>query len=687
MQGSKGNPILIAMIAWVCILASFAYWVEMDTRQEERHRALTTANAFFKQVVISRKWNASHGGVYVPSTSLTPPNQYLPLQGRDLTADNGLKLTKINPSYMTRQIAELAKENESGIQFHLTSLNPIRPENKATAWEEKWLKSFENGQEEQGEFFDDGNIIWFRYMAPLRTGPECLQCHAEHGYKEGDIRGGLSVSVPYPRHTHLHLVVGYGSVAFIGLIFIFIGGTLYERKQRLFEATFNSPVPTCVTDKDYMILMANESYWAEFGARPVSQRRIKCYEHRPGKSCHTENCPLTRIMGGSSSYAYEDIKEMGGASRHFIVTAKPLLDARGKVVGSVESFQEITERKQAEVALAASNRKLEALSNTDGLTGIANRRRFDEVLGQEYARHARSGAKLSLILLDIDYFKLFNDYYGHVRGDECLQEVARVLADCVARSTDLAARYGGEEFGCILPETDRSGAVAVAEKIRQGIMARAIPHQESKIADCVTASLGVVSVQCTVGGSVMDVIAQVDEQLYLAKSAGRNRVAFVAPSVGGVGAPGRLVHLTWRDSFCCGHERIDSQHQALFKIANALLDAVLAGQSSLEVAAMITRLLDDVRQHFHDEEVILEAVHFPGLSQHVAEHARLLAEGGELAEAFTAETLTVGDVFQFLAYEVVKRHMLGADREFFPFLGEAGGEQGGNIREGSTSAE
>ena len=529
MKGYKRNRTLILMTAWLCILSSFAYWSEMDTRKEEKQRALITAKAFFQQIVISRQWNASHNGVYVPITTTTQPNQYLPIQGRDLTADNGLQLTKINPSFMTREMAELAQKNASGIHFHLTSLKPIRPGNKAAEWEERWLKSFEQGVKEQGEFFEDGSNTWFRYMAPLIVGAECLKCHAQQGYKEGDIRGGLSVSLPYPAHTHLLIFAGYGSIAGLGLILIFIGGTLYERKQRLFDATFNSPLPTCVTDRSFTILMANKSYWAEFAPLPEHQKTIKCYEHRPGTSCHTEKCPLTNIMGGLSTYAYETIKEIDGVLRYFIVSAKPLLDARGMVVGSVENFQEITERKRAEEALEKSNRKLESLSNTDGLTGIANRRHFDEVLAQEHARHARSGAELSLILLDLDHFKLFNDCYGHVAGDQCLQQVAQVIADCASRSSDLAARYGGEEFVCILPETDCRGAVAIAEKIRQGIMACAIPHKESKVADCVTASMGVVTVQCTAGESIVDIVAQVDELLYRAKSSGRNRVEFVDP--------------------------------------------------------------------------------------------------------------------------------------------------------------
>lgn len=671
MQGRKGNLILIVMAAWVCITGALLYGVEMDSRHEEKRLALGTAKAFFQQIVVNRQWNASHGGVYVPITPETQPNPYLTTKDRDLTADNGLKLTKINPSYMTRQIAELAQKNGLGIKFHLTSLNPIRPGNKATEWEAQWLKSFDRGITEQGEFFNDGNTVWFRYMAPLPTGPECLQCHAEQGYKEGDIHGGLSISLPYPSHSHLHIVVGYTSVAVIGLILIFLGGTYYGRKLRLLEATFNSPVPTSVTDKNFTILMANESYWNEFGHLPAKLKNIKCFEHRPGKSCHTAECPLTRIMNGSDQYAYESIKEMDGVSRHFIVTAKPLQDGRGKVIGSVESFQDITLRKQAEDALAKSNRKLEALSNTDGLTGIANRRRFDEVLTQEYARHARSGADMSLILLDIDHFKAFNDCYGHLKGDECLQLVAQVINTCANRPADLAARYGGEEFACILPETGRGGAIAVAENIRQSIIDRAIPHRNSKVADYVTASLGVVTVQCTTDESVMDIVGLVDEQLYRAKSAGRNRLEFSAPHHVGEKMKGNFMQLVWKDSFNSGNHLIDSQHQTLFETSNKLLAAVLSARPATEILTIIAKLLAEVSQHFHDEERILARIDFPDRQQHIEEHAKLLAKGHQLSEGFKEATLTDGDLFQFVASEVVMHHMLEADRNYFPFINEA----------------
>jgi diguanylate cyclase (GGDEF)-like protein/hemerythrin-like metal-binding protein len=330
----------------------------------------------------------------------------------------------------------------------------------------------------------------------------------------------------------------------------------------------------------------------------------------------------------------------------------------------------VVERTQA---IARINEELAALSITDCLTGIANRRRFDEVLSQEYARHARSGAELSLIMLDIDHFKTFNDSYGHVAGDECLRRIGRVLADCANRPADLAARYGGEEFACILPETNRTGAVVIAEQIRQGIQALAIPHRGADTADCVTASLGVATMHCTTENSVTGIISQADELLYRAKSRGRNQVEFATTqnyelTAAASTITGDFVRMVWKDSFCCGNPQIDAQHQSLFHISNELLEAVLSGCPASEISLIITRLLRDVEHHFRDEENILEAADFPGISHHAAEHVRLLAKGMELSRQFSAANLSVGGLFQYLAYDVVMTHMLGADREYYPFI-------------------
>ncbi len=152
---------------------------------------------------------------------------------RDIVTDQGLELTKINPAYMTRQIAEIASL-ENGITFHITSLDPIRPGNKPEGWESKWLRSFEQGAREHGGFFSDGAKSFFRYMAPLIVENSCLQCHAKQGYRTGDVRGGISVTIPYlSRGKNIILIAGYGITAVVGIALILVGGTMLERKRTL----------------------------------------------------------------------------------------------------------------------------------------------------------------------------------------------------------------------------------------------------------------------------------------------------------------------------------------------------------------------------------------------------------------------------------------------------------------------
>ena len=340
---------------------------------------------------------------------------------------------------------------------------------------------------------------------------------------------------------------------------------------------------------------------------------------------------------------------------------------------------EIHERKQAEKELRRakaqmeeSNRLLATLSVTDPLTGLANRRRFDEALAKEYARHARSGAELSMIMLDIDHFKAFNDTYGHVSGDACLQRIARVIAESVVRAADIAARYGGEEFSCILPETCLNGAVAIAEKIRKGINALAILHDSSKTADYVTASLGVVTVTCDAEITASEIIVLADTMLYKAKAGGRNRLeADASGSKQQSGKGKNFLQLVWKDIFCSGNRLIDAQHRGLFRISNELLDAIESLRPISVIVEIVARLLDDIAKHFNDEEVILKSVNFSGLKLHSEEHARLYEKGLEFAKTLHTDAPSLGEIFKFLVYEIVFQHMYLMDREFFHLVGNA----------------
>lgn len=167
---------------------------------------------------------------------------------------------------------------------------------------------------------------------------------------------------------------------------------------------------------------------------------------------------------------------------------------------------------------------LTEIAFVDGLTQIPNRRRYDEFLDTEWRRAIRQESSLSMILMDIDHFKQFNDTYGHLEGDRCLQEVAAALEKTLHRPADLAARYGGEEFACLLPETDMTGAMHLAEKLRTAIEQLKLPHKSSLTAEYVTISVGVSSVMATTEQTSEDLFKLADKALYTAKETGRNKV-------------------------------------------------------------------------------------------------------------------------------------------------------------------
>lgn len=210
------------------------------------------------------------------------------------------------------------------------------------------------------------------------------------------------------------------------------------------------------------------------------------------------------------------------------VTARVVRDAAEEAIETVITMRDVSERKLLE-------ERLSALAHTDALTGLANRRAFDEGLEREWKRTLREGSQISLLLLDIDHFKRFNDKYGHHVGDDCLRAVARAISGTV-RTTDIVARYGGEEIAIILPATAMAGATETAEKVRAGIAGLQLPHEGNPEGDgWVTASIGVATALARYGGTMRmpeGLLQAADHALYQAKHQGRNRVAttlLVAP--------------------------------------------------------------------------------------------------------------------------------------------------------------
>lgn len=196
----------------------------------------------------------------------------------------------------------------------------------------------------------------------------------------------------------------------------------------------------------------------------------------------------------------------------------------GEVDSLIGFMFDITERKNTEEKLIVLQKELEELSFKDGLTGIPNRRMFDSVMEVEWSNAMRNHQPLSLIMLDIDYFKQYNDHYGHIQGDDCLRRVAKVLSAAAARSRDFIARFGGEEFVVVLPETNTEAAMNVAERCCSLIFKEQIFHENSQVSQLLTVSLGVGTIVPSRKDKLIDFVEEVDQRLYQAKQKGRNRI-------------------------------------------------------------------------------------------------------------------------------------------------------------------
>jgi len=215
---------------------------------------------------------------------------------------------------------------------------------------------------------------------------------------------------------------------------------------------------------------------------------------------------------------------IGAGGKRMLRSMQERSQAMEDLLEHKQHLEEVVEQRTSELTVA--NQKLEAISLTDSLTSIANRRYFDQLIHKEWQRAIRKKSPISLIMVDIDYFKLLNDSYGHQKGDQCLKKVALALVAELKRPGDLVARYGGEEFSVVLPDTNITGAIAVAENMRRNVANLQIEHNKSEVSDYITISLGVASVVPEKQSSHSQLIRRADKALYTAKKLGRNQVQF-----------------------------------------------------------------------------------------------------------------------------------------------------------------
>jgi PAS domain S-box-containing protein len=237
----KAKPIsfyiVAALVLWSLLMLGFFTRSMHITNEQMLEIARTQARSSWEKDILYRQWNAQHGGVYVPVSDVAIPNPYLEVEERDMTTPSGIEMTKVNPAYMTRQVHELGA-TYSGVIGNITSLDPLRPENRADAWETEALKSFEKGHREVSSIEWMEGVEYLRLMRPLVVEQSCLQCHAQQGYQLGDIRGGISVSVPMTASRAITaqqeqmIMLSHGTVWAIGLLVIGLGGRSLGRNMR-----------------------------------------------------------------------------------------------------------------------------------------------------------------------------------------------------------------------------------------------------------------------------------------------------------------------------------------------------------------------------------------------------------------------------------------------------------------------
>ena len=243
---------------------------------------------------------------------------------------------------------------------------------------------------------------------------------------------------------------------------------------------------------------------------------------------------LDVVMDDMDGYQVFQQLKADPATRHIpiiFVSAKgeEADEALGLEMGAVDYISKpfnpiiVRARVNTHLTLKLQSDYLRSLAGIDGLTGIANRRAFDERLASDWRQASRTGAPLSLLLIDIDFFKPYNDHRGHQDGDECLKRVAGALAKAVGRPQDLVARYGGEEFACLLPQTDAEGAVLIARKLQAQVEKLQIEHPASTVCNCVTLSIGIATQRPSPQSDCDELLRTADAQLYLAKHGGRNQ--------------------------------------------------------------------------------------------------------------------------------------------------------------------
>ncbi len=375
------------VLLWTGCIAASLLWNLYEQREKILEIARNSAQITFENDVLYRRWASKQGGVYVPVSELTPPNPYLNVPDRDITTSSGLSLTLVNPAYMARQVNQMAADIH-GSKGHITSLNPIRPENSPDPWEAAALKSFERGVKEVSSVEKIADEEYMRLMRPFVTEKACLKCHASQGYKEGDIRGGISVSIPMaPLWAIERPLIKKISLAHLLLWIVGIAGIVVSKRGLEKEILARERAEAVLSESaDKLRIVSDFTYDLEYWRSPddrflyvsPSCERITGY---PREEFMQDPGLYSRIIHPNDSermlaHLREDrchpelyelefrIVRRDGQERWIGHACQPVLDANGQSLGRRASDRDITERKRIEEALRQRTFELQQLTET-----------------------------------------------------------------------------------------------------------------------------------------------------------------------------------------------------------------------------------------------------------------------------------------------------------------------------------
>jgi diguanylate cyclase (GGDEF)-like protein/hemerythrin-like metal-binding protein len=403
------------------------------------------------------------------------------------------------------------------------------------------------------------------------------------------------------------------------------------------------PAPLALADARHGILQANEAWFVRFGVACLMPGALDRFP--PGGD---ERRELALRMPGSGKISPLGVRVVGVNGR-IVLVVDPVDALGGEAV--LESLRGRIE-------------ELERLGSTDHLTGAWNRAHFERTIDAELGRSRAGRHPVSLVLLDIDHFKRVNDTFGHATGDAVLRDLVGVMRARI-RASDMLFRWGGEEFAVLASAAGYRGAERIAANLREAVAGHDFPG-----AGRVTVSAGVAEHDGE--ESVREWFGRLDAALYAAKAAGRNRVVVDrrgSSDAWAREAGGSALRLAWQEAYECGDETIDAEHRELFELANRLIDAsVEGGKGDAGLLAALDALLAHAGRHFADEEAILERLRYSDLELHRRAHKGLLRRAAWLREHAQTGEASLGTLVEFLAQDVVARHMLTLDRAFFPLF-------------------